>query len=221
MGTSLLFAGCGDNSGTGTGGSPASTASASVTNAGGETPSDFIPTPYSEEDLELRLHNGGAGGAAYVVHFTEQEALGIVRARLEEAGLRFGTTPPNIKYPHGDTMIGAEEVKLDLFDADKNVAVASINWEKSNQRFTAYGEEFAGYVTEHFKVQMMDTHFGVFYSPGVYPQFDIDMEDIWEGVQPQDDKLEESKAVARPKLKAELHAQVDRFVEFLQSEGVL
>jgi hypothetical protein len=56
-------------------------------------------------------HCGGAGFASYIVHFTEQEALGIILALLEAEGLSFDE---------------------DFFDSERNIAVASVK----NDRFT-------------------------------------------------------------------------------------
>ena len=48
----------------------------------------------SNRNLEMRIHHGGMGSAAYVVHLTEAEAFRIIRTRLETAGLTFDAEPP-------------------------------------------------------------------------------------------------------------------------------
>jgi hypothetical protein len=46
------------------------------------------------QGIMFRAHYGGTGMASYVVHFTEAEALNIIRALLEAEGLDFSGEPP-------------------------------------------------------------------------------------------------------------------------------
>jgi hypothetical protein len=72
-----------------------------------------------EEDF--RMHTGGAGGIMYVVYFTEQEALDIIRMQLEEVGLKFDAEPPDYRAEHG-------HAGIDLFDSERNIAITFLNW---------------------------------------------------------------------------------------------
>ncbi|MCL2837705.1 MAG: hypothetical protein FWE04_01370 [Oscillospiraceae bacterium] len=71
-------------------------------------------------ELDIRFHHGGmSSGPMYVVQLTEQEALGIIRTRLEAAGLNF-----DVESPGYSVAVGGRIVSLDLFDSKRNVAVA-------------------------------------------------------------------------------------------------
>ena len=78
----------------------------------------------SQGRLSFSTHNGGAGsGPMYVVHLTEQEAFGIIRARLEEAGLNFGAG--------SDYGVGIGERRFDLFDEERGVAIMNVQSRES------------------------------------------------------------------------------------------
>ena len=66
---------------------------------------------YRELDINMyRLQPGGAGGGGYFIHLTEHEALGIVRTRLEAAGLVFFNS--------------RVQGRVTLTDEEKGVAIA-------------------------------------------------------------------------------------------------
>jgi len=188
---------------------------------------------YSEFDLETRFHWGGVGIAFYVIYITEQEALNIIRAQLEAAGLNFGTTPP-------DYTAGWQNIGLDLFDEDKGVAIAQLerfgenartNWKKDSRD--------ANHITGEFAEQT-DLAVGVFYTPGVL-QSDIESEGTilgleWEkALNPliRDEEwvqenpfninwfTPEAQANARTIIRENLTTQANEFIAFLQSEGII
>jgi hypothetical protein len=72
---------------------------------------------------DFRMHGGGSPPAPfYIVQFTEQEALEIIRLQLEAAGLNFDIIPSDERY---------------LFDSEKNVAISYLSsrgWEDSRVR---------------------------------------------------------------------------------------
>jgi hypothetical protein len=104
-------------------------------------------------ELELRTHYGGANsGPFYTVYFTEQEAFGFFRAVLEDAGLNFGDEPPAYTY-HG---MFDSEYGLDLFDAQRNVAITRV--------FDFYGYEID--VAEALSQIANDITVGVFTNQG-------------------------------------------------------
>ena len=178
-----------------------------------------LHTPLEYAPLELKLHHGGSGaGPFYIVHITEQEALGIVRAQLETAGLHFGTTPPDIRASSG--FMAADDIGLDLFDEEKGIAVALIDWEDANQPFSPRGGDLVQRVIEDFS-QQTDMPIGVFYNPGET----VGGAAWWfEGEEGNDgivEPTEERKAEARPVLIENLTAQVQGFIAWLQAEGIL
>jgi hypothetical protein len=75
-------------------------------------------------DVEVRLHFGGEGSAFYVAHITEQEALGIIRAQLEAAGLDLSAAPPDYEI---FTDMWIQPLGLNLFDVERNVAIAYVD----------------------------------------------------------------------------------------------
>jgi len=156
---------------------------------------------YREDELLFRLHTGGGGASFYVVHLTEQEAFGIIRARLEAAGLEFGATPPNHTIEWG-----THEVSLDLFDSQKNVAIAHLSWLGASRGFMPSEHMLAAYLEEQFAEQVNDTTIGVFYNPGRGLGGNI---------------LRENIEDARPLLRRQLTNQADIFIASLQSMEIL
>ena len=151
--------------------------------------SGCVPQP-----LPPALHGGGSPSPPmYIVYLTEQEALGIIRARLEEAGLDFTATFPGYTIDwNGD------EIGLDLFDEQRNVAITYLNREEHHQAFTFQGRRnYADQIEKAFTEQISDIIVGIFYNPKV-----------WEG---------SGDAFA----KEQLITQADAFIAFLQSQGIL
>ena len=176
---------------------------------------------YSDAELVVRLHQGGGGASFYVVHLTEQEAYGIIRARLEAAGLNFDATPPDYTIdgitralwdageptPFWGDMTD-EGIRINLFDRERDVAVSHISWEESNRPFSSRGRAFATQVERTFTEHMDGTTVGAIYNPDVF--------------------LGATRAQARryasgsrPELVNRLINQVDAFIFILQSEGIL
>ncbi|MCL2377005.1 MAG: copper amine oxidase N-terminal domain-containing protein [Defluviitaleaceae bacterium] len=171
---------------------------------------------YSESELLVRIHTGGGGGSGYIVHLTEQEAFGIIRARLEAAGLNFDSELPDyivnlspdhfvddLQYEHG----------LDLFDAYKGVGVAFVGWVGTNRSFRADESEIARWIGEAFSEAHNDIIVGAFYDAGRHLGLGPD----WGGQTPSQAEAE----AERPMLNKQLLNQADIFIARLQSEGVL
>jgi hypothetical protein len=185
----------------------------------------FIYTGYTEDELIFRLQVGGAGGAAYVVHFTEQEALGIIRMQLEMAGLRFDAEPPNYIADSDESGRGTN-TSLDLFDEKRSVAIAYLNWDNSNKAFRERGQRIADEIAQDFEKQDKNITFGVFHTPGVYQQDMIYYQWDEDGnfisyFEPTDDEIEQAKINSRPELEERLNEQINSFIEFLQREGII
>ena len=176
---------------------------------------------YSDAELTVRLHQGGMGVSSYVVHLTEQDAYGIIRARLEAAGLNFDAVPPDYTidsitralWDAGESSVfwgdmTDEGIRLNLFDRERNVAVSHISWDESNRPFSSWGRAFAMQVERTFTEHMDGITVGAIYNPGAY--------------------LGTSRAEARrnmrdshPELVRSLINQVDAFIFILQYEGIL
>jgi len=163
---------------------------------------------YSQPELSVRLHTGGGGASFYVVHLTEQEAFGILRARLEAAGLNFNARPPGYTLEHW-----WDEIDLDLFDEQKNVAITHFGWEESNRPFSAWGQEFTMQVEEAFTEITNNIIVGAFYTPGI-----VSWEN-WDS--PRRRPSRQEVAEASPVLTRQVINQADAFIARLQSQGVL
>jgi len=155
-------------------------------------------------ELNIITHHGGAVGSPfYVISLTEQEAFGIIRQQLEIAGLNFGAIPPEYTVNVWEWV----DVGLDLFDEEKNVAVANVSWADSHIRFAPSGSWFAEEASEEFAQKTGDIVVGVFYNPG---------EDIgWS----RPSAREQREAI--PLLKENLTEQVQAFIALLQEQGIL
>jgi len=180
---------------------------------------DSVPSPIITENLELRAHYGGSGaGPFYVIYITEQEALSVIRFMLETAGLRLDATPPQttVEVVTDNFLMLTTDFGIDLFDDEKGVAVVLAG----ASRYIA--EEIAN------EFEKLDTRFtvGVFYSPRLSPDDDLGYK--WnmhnysdDHTEPTDDEIEEAKVRARPILEEQLNAQIQYFINFLISEGIL
>jgi len=170
--------------------------------------------------LHYRTHYGGAGGGPfYVVHITEQEALGIIRAKLEVAGLQLDATPPNNTVEFG----WAGDIVLDLFDEEKGVAVSHLTWEINNQAFFSFGGGgLARHVAEEFAAQDNNITVGAFFNPGEYINASLrwwDWED--ETYLPTAEEVAQTQAELKETLVNQLDEQVQEFINLLTSQGLI
>jgi hypothetical protein len=180
-----------------------------------------INTPDTDNDLLFRMHTGGSGGVYYIVHFTEQEALGIIRSQLEAAGLNLGCALPDytVEIEKMDEFrmmpytIGAD---LSLYDSIRNVAIALGSWRNTQE------------IVEEFEKQNSDIAFGAFRVPNTdshisawdYDWYE-DENGNWLREEPSGEIIAADKARARPILEAELNNQIQKFIEHLKAEGII
>ena len=181
----------------------------------------YIPPYIIIDDLDFRTHFGGSGaGPFYVVYMTEQEAMSIVRSQLETAGLTFGATPPdNTVAIQDDFTLFTRIYKLNLFDDDKNVAITGVGQNQNHW--------LAQRIADRFEQQNIDASIGVFYTPGLSPNEEWDYEWDWNWSEdgspyhPTNEEIEAVKEKARPLLEERLTKQIQAFIDFLTSEGIL
>ena len=177
--------------------------------------------PFSYNDLEVRLHGGGAGFASYVVYLTEQEALNFIRYQLERAGLRFDDELPDITATVGFDG-SSQYVGLDLFDSNHGVGVTFLDRWNSCIPFMGSGQHIADIVAERFSEETDDVLVGVFYTflanAGIGGICCCD-HDEWN--EPTDRAIRNAKLEARPRIEANLMEQAEQFIELLRREGIL
>ena len=177
---------------------------------------------FSRDRLLVRLHSGGMGSSIYMVHLTEQEAFGILRARLEAAGLNFDAAPPwlgfdqeQIVSSYGflswlfrDNNAGST---IDLFDTEKGVGITYISRHNFGRFATMDELELAIWVERMHAERANDIEVGIFFSIGqlVGGSAPIMIPLPWEIIR------------SRPILVRQLINQADKFIARLQSEGIL
>ena len=166
--------------------------------------------------LELQVHHGGEGaGPYYVAHFTEQEALGFIRSKLEAVGFDFGAAPPE------DIVVSTwwQEFGIDLYDEARGVGISHIAWQDSRMPFALQGSELINYVAHGFAEQAEDISVGVFSNPGEIVGWGPF---AWRGEDsPYKAPTEENKEAARPLLIESLTAQVQEFIDWLKAQGIV
>ena len=145
---------------------------------------------------------GCVGSPIYVAYLTEQEALAIIRAEAEAAGLSLNATSFN-------TIADLNLRISNLYDEEKDIALAYIT--SSNTRFISpwWGMGwFVNYVVEEFEKQNSDMTLEVFHQMGEY-------------VESRQRPNAEEKAETRELLKEHLIAQVRDFLELLREQGII
>jgi hypothetical protein len=169
-------------------------------------PDIYIPVIRINE--ERRLHGGGfapSSSSFYTVHLTEQEALGIIRDRLEEAGLSFGCELPDsfTDVVREDSMRRTYSVKreLKLYDGMREIVVALGNTMNLNSAMN------------EFVWQNEDINFVVFLNPSMSTQ-------IWSS-SPSDEVLKAEENRVRATLEDSLNGQINEFIRRLRAEGII
>jgi len=183
-----------------------------------------LDTAINAAELNYRTHFGGGGsGPFYVVHITEQEALGIIRANLEMVGFQFNYIPPDSTVEmHWQTDFG-----IDLFDEAKGVGISHISWEMNNQPFFSHGgNRLANSVTEAFAQQDNDFSVGVFFNPSTNVSagqrwWDWEARRGEEFEPPTEEEIAQTQEEVKATLIAQLNDQVQAFIRLLESEGIL
>jgi hypothetical protein len=166
----------------------------------------YIPAISISRETERRLHGGGAPPMAfYVVHLTEQEALGIIRDRLEEAGLSFGCELPDIfaDVERQDSLGRTYRLRseLQLYDSSNYVVVALGNrWS-------------ADRVMSEFALRNECMFFTIFLNPSMSTQ-------IWSS-SPSDEVLKAEENRVRATLEESLNRQINEFIRRLRAEGII
>ncbi|MCL2360385.1 MAG: copper amine oxidase N-terminal domain-containing protein [Defluviitaleaceae bacterium] len=180
---------------------------------------------FSQENLLVRLHTGGMGSSFYMVHLTEQEAFGIIRARLEAAGLNFDATPPprivsdptlkeyNLSFSELLFMGRPDGIDFDLFDAQNGIAVTYVR--STHRSFLLDERHIARLIEEIFAELDEEIIVGAFHNPGRIAGRGAPLPRLLRRPFPWE------TAAARPILVRQLINQADKFIAILQSEGIL
>jgi len=145
-------------------------------------------------------HHGGAGGGPiYVAYLTEQEAMGIIRNQLEQAGLNLDAPPPSGVIIHGEGW-NEREIGIDLFDAENKIGVAVVHdwwWDSQDQWAIEIRDALSSYFAED------DIQIGVIFNQ---------QNEAWDT-----GELEQ----LRQGFEAYLVEQTQSFIAHLQKEGII
>ena len=160
---------------------------------------------FGNSDLDVRTHHGGSGGGSfYVVHLTEQEALGFIRAQLEAAGLNLNAALPSHEDSNGWVTDFA------FFDEERGVAIIFHGEENWRWGFSVLEE-----IDEEFLKQHNINTIGEFFIPGVI---------VGRGLFAQMNARRVSSRQSssqRTTLYEDLASQVQMFITQLRTEGIL
>jgi len=171
-------------------------------------------------DVEIRTHWGGAGaGPFYVAYLTEQEALGIIRNRLCEAGICFDSPVPDYtataQVPQAGTTTTAT---LSLFDAStrQGIVFPAPNWHDRFPWRNISPEQIEDALQQNF-ARRFNVSATFMWNPGRSMCDGV----LWgdRNVEPTFTEAEKQDAGAR--LQEQLHAQIDAFLRHLRSESIL
>lgn len=163
----------------------------------------------SSYNMVFRLHHGGLGIANYVVHLTEQEVFGIIRRGLEAAGLRFCDEPPGYMAFEGNDWL--PPIALDLFDAERNIAISHLAWEHSFAPFRPRAGD-AARMYEALFARETDITIGAFYTP----HYNLRTRDSL-----SDRQMRTARRRARPVLEAAVEDQIADFIAQLRHQGII
>ena len=164
------------------------------------------------------MHHGGSGGAPlYVAYLTEQEALGIIRAQLEEAGIPFDDALPSYSIEVDETDLRGQlhHIELSLFNENNNIAISIINPQSFSIPFSSrWGmEEVGKEIANEFEQQYPHISVSFFCNP-----------DGWVGNWGRDGNTNvtnRERRAARQSLIDNLVIQTQGFIEHLREEGII
>ena len=207
-------------------------------NGYGESNAYYLKPADDFFDVTVRLHGGGSGVSPfYVVYLTEQEALNIIRAEAEAAGLRLNSVPPDYTVdigpiglrtavvPPGYTVDTVDigplldqlwerrviNIGLDLFDEENDIAIAFVHEVSGLQR--------GWNITELFASHNNDITVGLFFDRGVpFASFD-GAPYFREGTPISGGEMTHEER--RNLLRENLASQVREFIESLRTRGIL
>ena len=191
-------------------------------------PDDYYYLPYEDSrcatyledgrefDVEVRAHWGGSGaGPFYVAYLTEQEALGIIRNRLCEAGICFDAPVPHYVGIFETEWSAEARATLSLFDerTRQGIVFPAPWWDEFGWGMPH--EQIAGALRQDF-AERFDVSVLFLRNPG---ESIGDYDWNWEVENPI--FSDEEKQRVAPLLEQELLARVDAFIDQLRREGIL
>jgi len=168
-------------------------------------------------DVEVRAHWGGSGaGPFYVAYLTEQEALGIIRNRLCEAGACFDAPVPDY-VAVAETDWSEVSARLRLFDARtrQGLVFPAPNWWDEFRFFDISPEAIEGALQREF-TRRFDISATFMQNPG-----ESMCDGEWWFQEDEPTFTKEEKQEAGQILEARLLRQIDSFIAQLRAAGML
>jgi len=180
------------------------------------------------------LHHGGAGGGPiYVVHLTEQEALGIIRSQLEEVGLNLTEISPQLGVTINNVYVEDDwgddafrmfnnDIEMQLLDEENEIGIALVNrhwgWRLDGEcTIDTQARIVQQFLNEH------DLNVGVIFRRS------LEIDEAWGEDAVWDEErfiyvngaFEERVDDARVQIENMLIEQIQEFIEQLQEEGII
>ena len=165
------------------------------------------------------MHHGGGGAAPlYVAYLTEQEAIGIVRAELEVAGIEFNVNATPYSIEIDDTEEGGRihRLEVNLFNEGHNIALVIAAPDAFHIPFWRFEMDE---ISQKIEAEFVEIHphltTGLFCNPTSWVG-------SWGWYDDEDDEVTaEEIEEARKQLEANLVAQTQAFIEHLRAEGII
>jgi len=172
---------------------------------------------WGEFDVEVRAHWGGSGaGPFYVAYLTEQEALGIIRNRLCEAGICFDSPLPDYVATAETPWSGEATATLSLFDERTRQGIVFPELWLDEFRWGMSREEVEDALRQDFA-----RRFNVSATFMENPGESMCDGDWWANQEVEMTFTNEEKQEAGQILHKRLLLQIDAFLDHLRAEGIL
>ena len=150
----------------------------------------------------------------YFAHLNNNQALTIIRTRLEDAGLNFDSQVPKYTIERFGGHRWGRNIGIDFFDAERNVAITFVNYFTngisssglSNRPFNT------NRIIDEFSENFAGIHFGVFYNPAIWRPWH--QQTRWGRSRPHTTNETE-------RLIEQLENQIQAFIDQLRAEGII
>ena len=153
----------------------------------------------------------------YYAHFTDAEAINIIRVQLEAVGLNFDSEVPLYSVEEWGGRRWGRNVGIDLFDEERNVAITLINMYADATSSVVYEgggfsySKISNSIQTKFSRNFEGVYFGAFYNSASHREWQTRRR--W-GSRPH-------TAEEIDLLTERLEIQVQEFIDQLREEGVI
>jgi len=182
-----------------------------------EASNRIVPNwPILENGSHCWMHHGGSGGAPiYIAYLTEQEAIEIIRAELETAGLVLAENTPRYGVEVEDEVGWGQshQIEVNLFNEQHQLAISLVEPSAFHAPFARFDMDgISELIEDEFAQNHPHLSLALFCSP-----------DSWLGWAGNDSSrvTNREKAAARERLRENLVDQAQSFIQHLREKGIL